>query len=349
MYPVLLVLVACWEPSETGPRGLVGALVDHDSAPVVGQLIESVEAQAVTDARGHFTVEWKDPVFAAHFTRGGVYFRRVLQPGDGGRVTLRLPATAPLRLDCRQQTSEVVLQWALAPGFSGQVTHRCDRNTLLTIDGAPTGEPTVSTRVKGSVDLEPAPFTIVDGALALQPPRRQVRIDLRVDDARLNDACQVVGRDALGEVNVTAVEQGGFAGSFSGEGQLHASCAGRPIWPVVVPADALSVAVEWTGAGPVIDAMPVAPWASWLIVANHDQLAVLVVPAQDGQFMLPPLDVGHYTLTMTALDGERASLVGRPGRISGDVIRLTGPAGGPLAGDFELRESLVDGRFGLVE
>jgi hypothetical protein len=146
--PVLIAaLTGCWEPKQTGAKGIVGHLKSHDGRPVPGVEFETLEARAVTGADGRFAVNWKDPDRIALARIGDLIIERRYVPEDEGQVVdLVLPALARRDLIC-DAACTATITWALPRGLTLRRVQACTVGAALPLGPVPTaaaGDPAIT-------------------------------------------------------------------------------------------------------------------------------------------------------------------------------------------------------------
>jgi hypothetical protein len=82
----MLLLVGCWEPTETSAVGMAGHILDHTGFPIADVEVNSLEGRSITKSDGHFAVEYQAPDTYVSFDIGASTFRRNYQPADEGQV-----------------------------------------------------------------------------------------------------------------------------------------------------------------------------------------------------------------------------------------------------------------------
>ncbi len=335
---LLLGVAGCWDPTETGPKGMVGVLVGADGAPVADQLMESLEAQKRTGPDGTFALQFKPPNTGVTFRRGGAFYQRALLPADAGvDVTLKLPALREANLACGERTCDATLRWTLAEGFTASVIVPCKAGATLDIGEVPVGTPEVTCRAGLGAPLEAISVEDRGTMLVVTPPPRLIRV---VVAGPAPDTCAV----ALDGVPATKTPDG-WTGESTGIFVATATCGGIPARPVLGDIREPSAELVWTANPPTFDPAPVfQPVGEVVLVADAGwKLAIVARP--DGTFALPPLEAGRYRLIFAAPDARDAAFaVAPPPPVVGELV-VAEPAEGVFVGVLELAEPLATGKI----
>lgn len=285
----LVALVACHGPSETGPSGMVGRVVGPDGSPVAGLVIQTVEAEAVTDEAGAFRVTWKEPDTHLFFSREGLVWHRSLQPGDPKEVELKLPATQRRELGCGTSATTVRLEWALGPGWVARATVDCEAGATVALRAAPPTDPT-ATCAAGKAAV-PCELVAREGGWDAVAPATPLRVEVHPLEGGAPGACEVI----VGGEAATASGEGFWVGRARGETVVGVTCDGRPSWPTRVQAAAGSVTVDWSRSGPTMDLEGIAPEAVAVQLKSDGGKDWLTArPGPDGLFALPPMSAGTW-------------------------------------------------------
>ena len=294
VWPVLLILAACWDPKSTGPKGMVGRLVDSDGKPLAGVLVESLEAESTTDAEGRFAVQYKSPDQFVHFMFRETWYQLTYRPTDDGKVVLiSLPPTRDMEARCELGVKgQIQLAWELGEGLSARRTASCSDGTMgVVLGGLPPGMP--SARGAGqSVDVEEG-----GGSIHLFPPASMVKVELRAEDAALLRTCAV----DVGGRAATRSDDGIFVGFGRGLTTVSAHCGALIAIPQGVRADAsVSVSLEMVPTSPSLDLSSVFPGAAsvWLTREGGDGYSLRLVTDLSGRWQMPPLTVGSYVVAV---------------------------------------------------
>lgn len=349
---VALLMLACGEPTVTGPTAMVGRIQSAGGQPVQGLDVRSLEASDRTDAEGRFAVLYKAPEQHVTVQVGDTWLQRRYLPGDEGQVVqITLPETRDVTLSCGEQTCDATLLWTLSEGLEARVTRRCRPGVELPLKQIPTGSPTLSCR---GAAAEP---TLVDrgDVLALGPPLRPLRIELRSTDGPAPKDCTV----AVGERPARPAGEGFWASELAEPSVVAAVCMGRPARPLWAPPDAGAVVLEWSPGGPSLDLEEVASWANVVVVqalASPDApedagWSLRVTPTGEGVFLLPPLLAGHYRVQV---HGDAPSVLPTEGELrerfdvlppADGVLRVQRiPGGETLVGELRTSGDLLEGR-----
>jgi hypothetical protein len=293
---LLIHLLACNTPRDTGPTSMVGTIRDPSGAPLAGVQVETLEARWTTDADGRFAVNYKEPSQWLEFQHDGVRYRRFYRPEDDGKVVdVVLPAVAPTRLACEMDASCTgTLTWTLTDGLTAQVSAPCDRDDAQTVPAAPSGAPDQATcRTAPAAPDEPAKVRVRDDGLIMSPPLVPVRVELVTQSDPLPSACEV----RVDGQPASRIEDGTYRGDVFGYTVVTATCDGIPATPkAFYTRQEFSFQLLWTPVVPKVEILE--PKVTELVLA---QIAgtnggwQLVLPASpDGSFLLPPLGPGTY-------------------------------------------------------
>lgn len=335
---LLLGVAGCWDPTVTGPKGMVGVLVGPDGAPVADQLLESLEAQKRTGPDGRFALQFKPPNTSVTFRRGGAFYARALQPADhGADVTLQLPALRHATLACGDRTCDATLTWTLGEGFTARVVTQCAAGKTLDLGEVPAGEPAMTCRADLGAAAEPVPLDDRGAMLVVPPPPRAVRITV---EGAAPDTCEV----ALDGAPATKTPDG-WTGESTGIFTATATCGGIPARPVLGTIQAPSAELVWSATPPTLDPGAVfSPVGEVLVVADAGWKLPIRAKA-DGTFALPPLDAGRYRLIFAPPDARDAMFgVQPPPAVPGTLV-VAEPAEGLFVGVLELTAPLTSGEI----
>lgn len=335
----LLALVACHGPSETGPGGMVGHVLDASGQPLQGIVVNSVEAEYRTDAEGHFAVAWKPPGTHVFFEREGVYWQRTWLPeSDGPEVEIRLPVTRPAKVDCGAVDATCTLRWELGEAFTATATVGCEPGKTHGLAAVPEGAPVSECRRKGTT-VETVAADRGD-TVALLPPSMPLRVEVRSVEGGAAESCSV----RVGEVEATVGSSGFWVAEQAGQQVVRVVCEGRAAWPVVAEPGRGSLVVEWSRGGPEIDLEGRFPEAAVLRLRPLASEAWLdVAPVADGVFPLPPVPAGTYAAAVV-VDGAPQD-VGAVEPTRGGVLELSPLDGGGAVGVLRLEGDVVSGRI----
>ncbi|MEZ4322705.1 MAG: hypothetical protein R3F61_34880 [Myxococcota bacterium] len=333
-------LVGCpwWSPPDaTDTSGMSGRLVDASGAPVVDQLVETVESTVRTGPDGEFGLYYKPPDTHIHFTRDDTWFRRAYRPDDEGTVVeVRLPETRALDVDCGAFTCALQLTWELGPSFTARRNGRCEAGKTTTLPGSPEGEPTaVSCREKVTEPELALSWRRVGNRLDLLPPLRDLVVKVVGDEGV--PTCQVY----VDDTQLASRDDGAFTGSGRDGAVVQAVCEGRAAIPVSVPPGAGEVEVGWMNEGPTLrpppgmelDRLQLVQSGGWTLLHRADR---------GGGFALPPLPAGSYTIQLYTSEPAEVPVDKPSGLEHGVVVGQLLP-GGQYAAHLALEHDIGDG------
>lgn len=292
---LLLVTTACWTPRETGPRSMVGRVLDAAGEPIAGLSVETVESRWVTDAEGRFAVTYKEPSQWVGFQNDGVWARRTWSAKDDGtNVEIRLPELRHRTLRCELvEPCDALLAWDLADGLTVESRARCDRTESAALP-TPAGAPHRVSCRRGA-GTEAVVVKEIGEALQMEPPPVEMTVHLVTDDLPLPESCRV---EVDGDPGRPA-GPGDWVFDVFGTVTVRAWCDGIPVPPRrVYVRDPFRLEVVWDRDTPSLDLATIAPDVDALVLAKVEGLEhgwSLVVPrSPDGRFVLPPLERGTY-------------------------------------------------------
>lgn len=180
---IALILAGCNGVGQTGPRGLIGRLVNSDGEPLKNVRIESEEQSVVTASDGTFEVRWKEPATFVFFEFGGLKYKRTWLPGvDQGVVDLRLPPSEKSVVSCQPErgcTAELV--WEYPGGLHAEARVLCAPSApQIMLEKAPIDEPLLVCRdLQGSV---PVRLERSGGLFRIVSPEPAVKVLVRERD-----------------------------------------------------------------------------------------------------------------------------------------------------------------------
>ena len=296
-------LVACWEPTATGPGGMVGTLVDAAGAPVAGQLVESLEAVATTAPDGRFVVQYKAPNTEVHFLRGGTFYQRRWQANDSPTVTLALPPHRTADFACGPRSGDLTLLWTIGEGFTARRALACTPNATLALGEVPVGAPTAVGRVDLGAPEEAVAIDDRGDLLRVIPPPRAVPV--RIQPLTTPPATCAVWVDGA------PVAWSGLAGTVPASGLVTVTgqCDGLPIRPAIVGDAGGEAVLDWS-ADPPRASLPAGVPADaevWL-AASDAPWRIALAGAADGAVVLPPLAPGRYRVVAAPAASRDAAL-----------------------------------------
>ena len=157
-----LMLFACFEPTTTGVGGMTGTVHGASGNPISNLTIATVEARAVTDASGHFAVEYQVPATYIDFRQGSSLYQRHYRDADAGKqVAIRLPATRDAILQCTgADPCMALLNWSLTDGLIARTTVRCEPGKSVELTQIPVSTPTAN--CQQVITEPPAPIQFND-------------------------------------------------------------------------------------------------------------------------------------------------------------------------------------------
>jgi hypothetical protein len=348
---MLVVLVACNAVGETGPRGLVGRLLDNEGTPIANQHVATAEHGVQTGDDGSFEVRWKAPNTVATFRRGGMEWRRALQPDDPPKVDLRLPSVRDGEIACRSETPcNAELRWDHGAGLSSRVDVKCgDGTPVARVPSMPVGKPTVTcSTLLGDLDL-----LIEDDADRLLITSRPLARPFVITGAKREDGCDA--KLFSGKVTQSV---GTWGLEPAGDTWAWALCRGRagvpsPVSPrpAGIQDEEALVALPWAATGVDIRLEPPVPEPRTLTVIRRSESGapgwqLSIEPADDGTYRLPRLTEGEYRLGLGA-----PSVLGKLNpptpEIPGELVFVAGPGEwgveGGYVGALRLEEDLDEG------
>lgn len=348
---VAWLLAGCWMPTETGPKGMVGRVVDVGGLPLAGVDVMTLEERVPTDAEGGFAIQYKPPETFVNWSHGGAWYRRVFRPEDQGKVLeIRLPALRDVDLFCEvappagvtaQPCARVELAWDLGDGLFAKADVACGRIPTRLV-AVPVGAPTATCGVPVRVAEEHA-------GLVVRPPSTPVRVEIRADEGLAPRSCVI----RIGDRLASPMEGGFYTAEAAGRVQVGGACDGRPLFPRWVDAAEGSVALDWSASGPSLDlaGLPV-PAGSLRLIREIDGATLEVAAGADGVYLLPPLPEGRYRFGVgdpAALATLSPPAVVPPGamRILAQVPTTPGNPGG-LAGVLVLAADFEEGKLPVV-
>jgi hypothetical protein len=299
----LAVLVACWEPTATGPGGMVGTLVDASGAPVAGQLVESLEAVATTGDDGRFALQYKEPNTEVHFQRAGNFYQRRWQAQDPPVVTVALPSLRAVAFACGPRRGDITLLWALGDGFAARRSIPCVPDATLALGEVPVGAPSATGRVDLGAPEEVLVLEDRGDLLRVVPPPRPI-------PARIQPRTTAPTACALW-VDGAPVAWSGLAGTVPASGLVTVTgrCDDLPMRPVVLGAEAGEVALDWSANPPQAPLPSAIPAGSEVWLAARDAPWTIALDAgADGTIALPPLAPGRYRIAVAPASSRDAAL-----------------------------------------
>lgn len=142
-----LLALACWSPKDTGPRSMVGTLVDPQGLPIAGVVASTLESQWTTEPDGRFAVNYKEPGRWVRFTVDGLTWQRAYTPEDDGtRVEVRLAPTRTTPVRCEaSEPCQATLRWRIDERLEARASLRCAPGGGTLLPAAPLGVPTDAT------------------------------------------------------------------------------------------------------------------------------------------------------------------------------------------------------------
>ena len=153
---IFLVGVACHGSSVTTSSHMVGRMVTHDGEPVTGQRVQTVEAETRTAEDGLFDLSYKPDASYIHFVREGVWYRRMIEADDFGRVVdVVLPKTRSVALECPPVACPLEFSWELEGSWHAMMGGDCEPRAMRVYPSAPAGKPNVVCRAPRGSDLNP--------------------------------------------------------------------------------------------------------------------------------------------------------------------------------------------------
>ncbi len=287
--------MACWAPRETGPRSMVGNVLDPAGAPLAGVEVSTVEASSVTDAEGAFAVSYKEPSQAVQFVHGQVTYRRPWREADNGtRVQITTAPISTRALTCQVLTPcDATLVWELPDGLEAKVQYRCDRNEPAS-GSVLEGLPSRASCLEGAQEVDVRVRSAGDG-LVVEPPPVPLTVHLFTDEVPLPTSCTVTYND----LEPTPTSPGTWEMPVFGDVVVKVFCDGIPARPRRLRMrDPYRMEVRWTRHTPKLDLADLVPGASEIVLTANQGLeygwALKVPRSPDGQFHLPPLEPGVY-------------------------------------------------------
>lgn len=156
-----IALAACHlSPETSGDRGMVGRVVDASGRPVVGLVVDSLEASSTTDADGRFAVWFKPPEQLVTFQTAGVGFTRRLLPAEWGQaVALALPVLKDVEVACASVAGPVALAFQLDEAMTARRVVPCGSRAQLPDGVDPTVEGAVVERTSNGFRVGPVSST----------------------------------------------------------------------------------------------------------------------------------------------------------------------------------------------
>jgi hypothetical protein len=302
----VVALAACWSPSGTGPRSMVGVIRAPDGAPLASLSVETVESRWVTDAQGRFKVNYKEPQQWLEFGWSDLTWRRRYRPEDAGQdVVVALPEVREVFARCEDaEACDAVARWRLPDGLEALARFRCDpfEPALVSApDGALPDE--VVCRVSATSPDAPRVVRAADAPRTwrVTPPLVPITVRLSTDDGVAPRGCAV----AVDGVPAAGVGDGTYRGEGYGLVRVEARCDGVPAPSAqIITREPAEVAVDWSPVSPVVDFSGVAPGAAALRVhaeeASGRSWRATYPAAEDGTFRLPPLAPGAYRFGLDA-------------------------------------------------
>jgi len=299
---VLLLIMSCFDPTNTGPSGMVGRLVEADGTPMDGIRVMSEEHAAFTDKQGHFAVQYKEPAQYVHFHHQGLWYRRQWQEElDKDRVLIRLPVTQDLQVDCKLgYECKTEFTWDLGQGLTATGEANCYPGISTALRRVPNSTPKVVCR--SSRGTSSYPRVQVEGStLRLLSPPSPIRVMVQGQQDRTPPNCTV----SVDRKNADTVGGGTWMGEGNGRVTVSALCDGVPAVPKYVHAEEVGrVTLFWLGTGPTVILQPEMK-SSKPITLRQDGpdggWTIGIQPGKNGEYRLPPLATGDYRL---AIGGE---------------------------------------------
>jgi hypothetical protein len=321
---LLVTLLACWTPTETGPTGMVGRVLSPEGEPLAGLPVSTVEANAVTDAEGRFAVSYKEPSRWATATWRGLAWRRTYDPADDGAIVdLQLVPTHPVVVDCDViPACDALLAWEVSERLVAELRVRCDREVPAQVEGVPFGTPTRAA-CQPSADQPGGPLrVVVDGdRLGITPPAVVLGVELVTEQLPIPEACEV----RVGDTAARPIGPGRFEADVFGEVSVTGTCDGVPFTPRrVYVRDPATVEIVWRRDVPTVD-LSAAPWADVVLlhkVGGRERGWTLRLRRDDaGRHVLPPLDEGTYAIGLS-VETERLGALRPADDLPEDVLTV---------------------------
>ncbi len=230
----MLLLVGCWEPTETSVVGMAGRILDHTGFPIADVEVVSLESRSITTSEGHFAVQYQAPDTYMSFDIGASTFRRNYQPADEGHVVdVKISRLREVSIACEAACAGRA-QWDLGGGLTVRAALFCEPGARTALVGVPAGTPELLCR---DADAE---LFASGNAWTLRAPSRH--IEVRAADSEF---CRV----SIGSVLATRVQDLAaearvvYVGTASGDVSIKGVCDGIPVIPVQAAADIVSVEV----------------------------------------------------------------------------------------------------------
>ncbi len=316
----LLLLVSCFEPTESGPGALVGRVLGPLDLPIADLQVQSLEARSVTDKDGAFAVQFKEPDQHVTFTFRGAFYRRVYRPEDAGqKVRVEVPELRDSPVTCRiDAPCKLAMSWDLGDGLSATASYACVPGGGGTIPGVP-GRP-ATTATCGEMTV------MDDGAMVVvSAPAKRTEIVVRGADGAAAPDCVVEVEGA-----VVAAAGSSFAASLVRPSVATAICRGVPALPAIVEPGRTAELV-WSPDAPTLDLSAILPdaGAAWLL-SDGSPSWLARLPGEGGVFRLPPIGPGTYrigaargtsppeALVLALVDGPIPEAPG-PGLVLGEI------------------------------
>jgi hypothetical protein len=348
--PLLFLVTACWAPKDTGPRSMIGRLLDANGQPLAGVKVESVESESVTDADGNFAINYKEPQQYLFFTHEDVWYKLTYQPGvdDGHPVELRLPKTRTRFVRCLHDPCDAKVVWTLGDGFEATARTRCDQEATVrprVPDVA--AEPTGTCRASATAPETELYATYKGDQLQLSPPAKTLTVELFTETRSPVSSCDV----RIDGEPATPGPGSTYTAAVFGRVQIDGVCDGVPATPTAayVVGDG-KVSFRWQPSTPKLDVGAVAPWARAIALGGEDPRGLtweIELPVgDDGIAVIPPLPVGTYRLGIgmdaTRLRGVRTSDDVAPGPFQLVVVPDPEPREHPLMAGAMIVEERID-------
>ncbi len=333
---VLLALAACWTPQYTGPRSMVGHVVDTNGQPVVGLEVESLESRWITDDQGFFAANYKDPNQYVHLTHEGLWYKRSYTPSDDDtNVQIQLVPTEQHAVQCAVTgPCRAQITWRLSDVLVARQRFDCGKKPAHTLT-VPAGVEPAEVICKTPVGQPDTPMALVtrDDPWVFTSAGRQATFELASDAQPSHCAYAVDGQPVMSDDGIPQGEI--LLGSV-----VTALCDGIPARPEVIAVPLPSaVALEWTDTPSQFDLTPVRPATSSATLrrlpssaetSDAPEWSLDLPVGSDSRLALPPLHAGAYDLLLDVTEPpapapipEQPVDVWTPQTLEGGGLRLT--------------------------
>ena len=352
---LVLMLLSCWAPTTTGPKGMVGVVTDAQGVAVADLYVSTLEERVRTDATGKFAIQYKPPEQVVFFAQDGVnYSKRYLTAFDQGEIVpISLPERGEVTVQCNvEKACDLTASWIFSRGLSAKLTKRCEPGQQIVLNAVPV-EPAAYNC--GAPDATVRSFVRQrDGEVSVYPPKARVTVQVEARESPPERCLVLVGGSPA------KPERDQYTAFSSGPTVVMAVCDGRPANPKVVDVKgtATEVSLSW-GESPAIPLddwhLAVPPKRLWLVAEQaSDEPWVLMTDLQEeGTFSIPQLEPGIYHVAISGsgsppIGYEKPSTTIENARLSEDTLVISRTKDG-VFGSIVVTKPLMSGKVRVQE